>query len=378
MSKNSSTISARILQYGDQFPDIFVFPQYQVSEDWSDQQRSSLITLPQRDGGYDFNDGYSLKEPKVFTKRFNIFDACLVEEFLVNGEFYGLPAHCKSRSSYLRFFKDYMYRVLRGDRHTGGYKRLYLQMEDGSVRWTMCKATAIPYNSFDFNQETLPVSIDFESPDGYLYEIDNPYTYYVENYSWMSLLLGRSTYAGDSNIRVSKDEPLCINEAPCNRPPLLSRSEDYGYSYIEGADGCAIDGCFRDLCTEGLGEYYSPFSDSEIDLFVEGSAGATSPYISFRGEWNNPQVENTKNGTVLSYNGTIGAGEYLEIDLNSSNTGDIQDFDINQNIAGFNVNDITITGFNLDLSPGVNLLNVTGASASTSRFTINKINKYHN
>lgn len=367
-------MEARIIQYGDVYPNIFVFPQFDVTEDWSDEQPEGLITIPQYDGAYSPDYGYLGKAPKVLTKRFTLSSSELERDFLANASAHDLDGFCKFESTYKKFYKDYMYRVLRGNVVSGGHKRLYVQMEDGSIRWNLARSTLAPYENSGTGE--INMNITFVMPDPYFYEVDNNHTYYFEEYNILGLLKGCADLNATPENMVGPGDPLCYGEnTECEKLPLIVRDPDYIGLNVTG---CVQESCIKDPCSYYLGEFYYPFASSDIEICVTGSAGATRPFVSFRGNWLNPSLNNLTTNCILSYSGTIGAGEYLEIDLNSSETGDVEDLDINTNIPGFDVNNLTVNKRLWDLTTGVNELSVAGALDSQSTFTIFYLNRYHN
>ena len=357
----------KIFQFGDQLKDLFLFTPFEEEDDWDDSVEPALYTAPDLDGAYR-GMGYdqSRKPIKVVTKRFSLYSKKLIREMGINSQ--GVcksTAVCRnSKTAFMKELIDYMYRGLRG-----GRKRLYAIMEDGSIRYTFAEANTIPYTRvFAESNKWIPFSVDFIIQDPYWYEINDGQTFFFRDIPINDLICG------------------CANMKEAQE---IGHTATIGYDFKDCINSCDYEGVIlRDETIEldapttlwaELGESYSTNGSTDIDVCINGSAGATCPKISFRENFTNPKVENLENGCTISYNGTIGVGEYIEINVGSVENGELEDMTIESNISGFDRNDITINndGF-FNLEKGTNTLQITGGTSVNSEFTIKFKNKYHN
>ena len=242
-------------------------------------------------------------------------------------------------------------------------------MEDGTIRYTYAEVITIPYaRSFSDPSKWIPFTIDFIIHDPYWYEVNDGYTFLYQDIPLLDIICGCA----------SMSEAQAINYTSI-----------IGYDHTQCIQNCSYDGVIirnTDIAIPSeaeewaeLGASHTANGETTIQTCVEGSAGATRPKISFRNAFTNPKLTNLENDCEISYNGGIANGEYLEIDLNSSLSGEIDDLTINTNIGGFDRNDLTINnnGF-FDLEKAINNLKVEGGTAVNSTFTIKFKNKYHN
>lgn len=368
---------AKIIQFGDEYPDVFVFSPFEEEDDWSDISVIESITFQQKDGVYFFDDSESRKGEKILTKRFKLHSDPFYQKYQTQKQKY--KRECDSKQAYLTLLKDAFYRGLRGAARGGKLKRLYVQMEDGSIRWTWAKPQEASYirTAAEQNGKGLAMVVDFLVPEPYFYEINDGVTFYHEEFDLSHLVLVCEPLEINPNYIIKRDTKIC--KQTCDEHGLIIRDESL-LGYLGDVD-CFYPGCSLDPCQSYLGTAYPlelSEGQQEVEICVDGSAGATSPYISFRNNWENPSVTNLANNQTIEYNGVIEEGEYLEIDLGSSDTGDIADYTINTNIDGFDANDITISNFGIfELTIGINTFRIEGITGDAI-FTVNFLNKYHN
>lgn len=375
---------AKVIQFGDQYPHMFTFLPFENEEDWSDDHTPNTSRFPDLDGAYDFNDGQSPKDTKTITKRFTLFSKCYMDYYTSRDKVCGVNKAKNNESGYLRWLRDWMYRGLKGDKTFGGAKRLYVQMEDGSIRWTWAKATSLPYQkSFADAKLWTPFVVDFEILDPYFYEVNNGATFVVKDLPIDAVVCPCNDIDfGDQsleNLLFQEDLHFldCDDITIESGLPIIIRDESLrGYvgDICSYAAPCGSSPCFQSVYGEG----YDTDGDTTVEACVLGSAGAKSPKITFFENFTNPTLTNNNNGNVLTYSGTINTGEYLSIDLGSTSNGEITDLDIDTNIAGFDRNDITINndGFFI-LEEGINELVITGGSTN-AYIGLLITNLYHN
>lgn len=362
---------AKIIQYGDQYPDLFVFSPFEEEEDWGDSADPQSIDFQQRDGEYFFDSSESRKGSKTLTKRFVLRSKKFFEKYQNQKEKYG--RECNSEQGYLTLLKDAYYRGIRGANRGGKLKRLYVQMEDGSIRWTWAKPQETSYlrNGADPDSQGLPLNIDFICQEPYFYELEKGINFYYSDFDLSLLVFACDLIQATPDTLLQPDSKICKQN--CNENGLIIRDESL-LGFL-GDEACNYPECGPDPCLAYLGDLYSLTADDTIEICVNGSAGTASPLISFRDNWLNPELTNS-NGDHLIYNGTIGVGEYLEIYLYVSGSGDYYSYDTN--IPGFDENDLVIDNFGrFELGLGVNSLQIEGVNGP-ALFTINILNKYHN
>jgi len=377
MSRNRLNKKAKIIQFGDEYPDLFVFSPFRSEDNWTNDEPSRLFTFPQGDGGYDFNDAQNPLDIKVMTKRFVLGSNCVMHDYLSNSNFCGLDIDCRNESGYLRLMKDYMYRTLRGTKASGGKKRLYVMMEDGTIRYTWARAVAIPYENFsDTDEKWIPFVVDFEVADSYLYSINDGVTFSVSEYDSGRLVCGLKELTVLPDLTIEPNTSIC-NPKSCEDPPMIVRDESL-LGYV--GDVCGVAECSIDPCFEAqFGLWYQANGSIDVEVLVRGSAGSTRPQFGFWGAFNAPSATNDENSHFFQYNNSIAADEYLIIDLNSANTGEAADMTIDTNIGGFDVADININNNGLfELVYGYNTLAVTGGLGAASIFATKQVDKYHN
>lgn len=365
---------AKVIQYGDEYPNLFVFSPFGEEEDWSDSVEIDSIVLSEVDGTYFFDDSETKKESKIITKRFILRSENLYNKYKTQKEKYN--RQCNSKQAYLTLLKDAFYRGLRGDERGGILRRLYVQMEDGSLRWTYARPQDIAYikNTADQNDNGLAMTVDFLCPEPYFYELDEGVNFYYNDFDLSFLVFPCDNLPTMVGSLLTQQTKIC--DQTCEENGLIIRDESQ-IGYIGELD-CFYPECVLDPCQAYLGDIYNLTEDEIIEVCIEGSAGALSPYISFRNEWDTPMATNDANGNYIKYNGVITTGQFIEIDLSSSETGDLEDYTINTNIPGFNINDLEINNFGIfDFEIGINSLNLTGVDG-VATFTINWLNKYHN
>lgn len=367
----------KIIQFGSNLTEgVMVFTPFEEEEDMQDMVEPNILPMNHIDGvfrarGFD----QSRKLQKVISKRFVLYDKNLSDLVERTGSSICNNAICTaSKSTYMSDFIDWVYRGLRG-----GVKRLYMVTEDGSVRWTWAEAVSVPYtHSFGDAKTWQPFAIEFMIHDPYWYEIgdDATFLYDSDTIPLASLVCACTSNTLDPTSHITKDYRHC---AECDYVGVIIRDESLtGYIDPTLID-CVADGCVADPFVYDLGTFYYPFvSGSSITVCVKGSAGATRPYVGFHGAWTTPTLTNTENSNVLMYNGSMSTGDILEIDLNSSLSGDVQDLTINTNIVGFDLDDLTISSDIFELIAGNNDLTVSGAGDANSLFTFNYSNRYHN
>lgn len=372
---------AKVIQFGDELPNLFTFLPFDHEDDWSDEHEVSPYIFPNIDGGYDFNDGQSRKDIKNITKRFTLYSKCFKAFYEANSDFCGSKKISNDKSGYIRWLRDWMYRGLKGDKANNGYKRLYVQMEDGSIRWTWAKAISIPYTkSFQDAGEWVPFTVDFLCPDPYFYEVKDGVTFFVDNLPIDLVVcpcdvdISRLSF---SNLQVQKavQFKLCQERTTEDGLPIIIKEPDLA-GFIGEENICSYPECSTDPCSLiAFGDFYS---NSNIQICVNGSAGATAPKITFFGDFINPIVTNNDNTNTIEYNGTITGNEYLSIDLEFNNNGEITLDMVDTNIFNFDIDDIVIgnDGFFL-LENGVNNISISGGGNNWS-FAVKYINKYHN
>lgn len=360
----------RIIQFGDQLKELFVFTPFEEEDDWSDSVEPSLLSLQFADGSFRMGGfDQSRKASKTVTKRFVLNDSKAREYFRIHNEV--------EANAYLKDLIDYLYATLRG-----GVKKLYAVMEDGSIRYAYAEAISIPYTrGFSGPKNWVAFSVDFVIHEPYWYEVNDGATFFL---SGIPLSNVASACSGLTDLKTIEDyryvEKIDRNFKlfnDCEYKGIIVNGVEllnYTFNSCILEDGCREDECFF----YNLGTPYNANGLTEIEFCIDGSAGASFPKIGFLSSYTNPKVENLKNGDTLEYLGNISASERLVMDLSSSFTGEPQDFIIDTNIAGFDVNDIVLANGLFRLERGVNILQVTGGSASSSVFTFRYENKNHN
>lgn len=368
----------KIIQFGDVFDDgIFIFTPFEEEDDMGDTVEPGLIPLPQADGSYR-SRGFdqSRKPQKTVTKRF-IFHDKKLSEFVErnNTSILGKPIAKANKSAYMSDFVDYLYRTLRG-----GVKRLYVLTEDGSIRWTWAEAISIPYQaSFGDPKTWRAFSVDFILHDPYWYDVIDNFTFlYSPAVVPFQALVNPCADLNSltPTMSIVKESKLLFDQ--CEYNGVIVKNSNFA-GYIGEENICNYPECGVDPCFGPIGPGIITDGTTTIDICVTGSAGAGRPTITFRSEFTNPKVTNTRNDCYVEYTGAIAEGEYLTIYLDSTDNGEVADMEIDTNITGFDYTDITINndGF-FDLEKGVNQLIVEGGTDVNSQFHINYSNKYHN
>lgn len=355
----------KLLQFGDSPDGAFLFTPFQEEEEYPDEVVPNMLGYNGNDGSFRYMGfNQSRKPEKRITKRFNLYSAELLD---------ALSSNPKEATGKLL---DYMYRTLRG-----GVKKLYVLMEDGTVRWTWAEAITVPYNAvFSSSDKWHPVVVDFLMQDPHFYTIADNATFYFELPSWQQLVDACATFDFESPSYLLQKDTTLFPVPECTHTGIIIRDDSLA-GFVGVGGECSIAECSVDPCIGHVGDLYSLEGDGTIDICVEGSAGAGIVSISFMEGWANPTIMNTANGNTLEYQGNLGAGEYLTIDLSSALTGDIEDYTIDTNIPGFDINDIVVNNNgHFDLEIGTNTLTITGVTpvADFSLFGINWANKYHN
>lgn len=360
----------KILQFGDQIGETFVFPPYEEEDDWGDEVNPVTLGIPFTDGAYRaLGFDQSKKGAKTLTKRFVLYSPEYAKAY---------QAQCDLRYAYTTDLIDYMYRTLRG-----GVKRLYAVMEDGTLRWTYAEAVSIPYSaSFSEPKGWHAFTVDFLLHDPYWYEVNDGQTLYFDNLPITALVqhcpdlsIGDilDTYEGSKVFGLHE---FCVI-TQCKYNGAVLRDSRYVNFVNEtcNVSSCMVDPGFWSVYGDG----YECYGTTEIELCVKGSAGATSPKISFRGEFNSPKILNDRNGDYVQYLGNLTANQFLTIDLASAINGDIEDYDIDTNIPGFSRSKVSVSmdGY-FKLLPGKNTLTVTGGQDPLSKLTMKYMNIYHN
>jgi hypothetical protein len=361
----------RIIQFGHQLNNLFVFTPFEEEDDWGDSVEPTLLALQFADGSYRaLGFDQSRKPQKVITKRFTLYSKDLIQELDKNNtKDICVPL---DKSNYMTKFIDYMYRGLRG-----GVKRLYAVMEDGSIRYTWAEATTIPYQrSFTDPNKWATFSVDFILHDPYWYEIKDPNIYIYEDIR-MPQLINPCFQLDDSQIKptvlISINQNKCWDD--CGYVGVILKNEAMT-GYI--GDECLKEtGCLIDPCTEMI--YSRVSGNTFLEICVLGSAGADKIIATISGDFLNPSIQNTINGHTIQYTGTLTSSQYITIDLGSSLAGDKDDYDIESNIPDFNLNNLNINNDDLwKLEIGVNPIKVTGGQSNNSLFGFRHLNKYHN
>ena len=368
----------KIIQFGDELKDLFIFTPFEEEEDWGDSVTPSVVPLTNGDGGYRvLGFDQAPKPPKTITKRFQLYSDELLTYFIKsNRRGVCTDNNCDDlKQAYMTDLVDYLYRGLRG-----GVKKLYAVMEDGSIRYTLAEAISIPYQkSYGSSMLWNPFFIDFLLHDPYWYEVNDGEVFLYKDIPFFDLVCSCTKIKEVRNIMPSEmigwNSETCLNG--CNYQGVILRDADLK-GYVGG--GCIVEeSCTCDPCYwADSGEGFVVNGTTTVEVCVNGSAGATSPTIGFRGLFTNPKLTNLKNDCEVAYNGNIGADEYLIINLNILN-GEVEDMTIDTNIVGFSVTDLSVNndGF-FNLEKGINNLKVEGGTAINSVFSIKFKNKYHN
>lgn len=366
----------KVIQFGDELGKLFPFPPFEEEDDWGDSVENQVLELQHVDGAFRAM-GYSQsrKPSKVITKRFVVRGSSIPK-------IAGLTSGCRVPKSYnMRQLIDHVYRTLRGDKFpgSGGVKRLYAMMEDGTIRYTLAEAISIPYSTgFSEPNGWQAFTVDFLMHDPYWYDVDDGFTFYKPLYELKDILSPCQVFpSGDFANPIYKTTHLCRDD--CGGIGLIARDPAYN-GYVGIGNECSYPECAIDPCAYYLGDFYPlPSGDGTFSICVVGSAGARRPLVSLRNAFENPTITNLENGNMISYNGVIADGEYIEIDLGSALNGEVEDMDINTNIPGFSRDNLTINneGF-FDLLIGTNSILVMGATSTNAMFTLKLINKWHN
>jgi len=346
---------ARIIQFGDEFKKgIFVFPPSMNEDVWNDSVNPSLLELQFKDGSFRaLGFEQARKVTKQLTKRF----------ILKESEFD------------MRKLRDYYYFGIRG-----GVKRLYVMLEDGSVRWTWAEAVDAPFNSSEYegnNGKKLGFEVSFVCHEPYFYDAKPfgdtnlkayrglPYKYLVEACSLTDILQTGYSIAGDFCSTCDCYNSDCLKMQTCDECLIIVKENLTKYD------------CSDNACVDNLYTAYNlnlPKVTGTQPFCVLGSAGIGDIQVGFYGLQTNPTIS-IDSGSFIKYTGNMTASEWLYMRI-PEYINNVSDIYYSTNIVGFSIAQVTLQNaqgeISLDLERGNNTITVTGS------YHFSFINKYHN
>jgi len=350
----------KLIQFGDKFDKgVFIIPPYQNSMS-TELEHSDNDVMTSAGGSFYIDCGDKQITKRTFELETTLYSKGLQDEYQNNK---CCNDHNKDENPTASLLWDSMVRGLRG-----GVKKLFAQMEDGSIKYTYAKAYAPSY-SIDKDEECTPwtnVNIKFESVDPYWYN-DFKDTFFFDDIPYSAMLnncvdlvgfvpLYQMTSAQKLKKKCDYRGVILCDPSVYDKFPSLNPANNFSLKMQSGI--CARNKINKNVC-------------------VAGSTGGRL-CIRFTGHYNNPTFTNVTTGAIVKYNGQITGREYLKLTANNDVIVGGNGFEIDTNIPNFDSNLIEITqGENsVNFASGGNNFCVEGGYSVASYFNFSPINTY--